>query len=196
MRNRSPMIRPLVLLVALLVGCGSSLRPATSASLPATPDQASPLHAVAAPPPPGGFAALPPGTAVVITPAETISSADGSRRTRTSLETSFVVSRDVLGPDGQVTLPRGTPVEVAVRRERRKVFGRSGSLEVTARSLRPAGAAPVSIISQPLRFEGDERVGGTLVGSAFLGPLFLLRRGGDVALLPGAELVVVVGQAS
>ena len=137
---------------------------------------------------------VPAGTSIPVVAVLPISSRKGvsEQPTTTSQQPYFAVLQDVTNSEGTVVIHEGTQVMASVTRRKNPRIGRPGWMEVSFKSTTAASGAVVRLDDSPERFEGKNRVKGSITLAVITYGLGLLRTGGDVTLPEGAGLVARV----
>ena len=91
-------------------------------------------------------------------------------------------------------MTKGASVRATVTGERHRRIGRPGWVQIQFQSITDEAGNITLLDNTPIRVEGKKRLTGAIVGTVFLGPLFLLFRGGDVTLQAGSTLEAIVAQ--
>jgi hypothetical protein len=112
--------------------------------------------------------------------------------TTTGQQPYFAVMQDVTNSEGTVLIHEGTEVMASVTRRKNPRIGRPGWMEVSFKSTTAASGTVVRLDDSPERFEGRNRVKGSITLAVLTYGLGLLRTGGDVILPEGTGLVARV----
>ncbi|HJP60539.1 MAG TPA: hypothetical protein VJ865_11080 [Gemmatimonadaceae bacterium] len=185
--SRSAMLSQfaLVLITAALTACGAGPKPVqTVQAVRAVPPQ--PLRDAS-----GNIltvpVTIPDGTEFT---AQTLSFLS-SETANIGDEVQMEVDSDVI-VDGAIAIAAGSPVRGTVANvTRASRMGRSGSISVHVESTRAVDEQRVPVRATKGRTEGD-KAGSTIALAVVVSPLFLLRRGNDVAYQPGTKIPVYI----
>ena len=137
---------------------------------------------------------VPPGTSIPVVAVTGIASRKSvsEQPTTTGQQPYFAVMQDVTNSEGTVLIHEGTEVMASVTRRKNPRIGRPGWMEVSFKSTTAASGTVVRLDDSPERFEGRNRVKGSITLAVLTYGLGLLRTGGDVILPEGTGLVARV----
>jgi hypothetical protein len=128
---------------------------------------------------------LPDGTEFTAQILDFLSSADANVGDNVSIE----VDNNVV-VDGAIAIAAGTPVRGTVATvTRASRMGRSGNISVRVESTQSVDGQRVGLRATKAKAEGD-KAGSTIALTLVVSPLFLLKRGDDVAYQPGTKVNV------
>lgn len=172
----------LMLAASVITGCGA-----------AAPTQTiSPVRAI--PPQPARNAAgdivtvpvtMPDGTEFTAQTLDFLSSQSAAVGDPVKME----VDNNVL-IDGAIAIPAGTPVRGTIATvTHASRMGRSGNISIRVESTEAADGQRVPLRATKSQSEGD-KTGSTIALTLIVSPLFLLKRGDDVAYQPGTKITV------
>jgi len=137
---------------------------------------------------------VPSGTSIPVVAVTGIASRKSvsEQPTTTGQQPYFAVMQDVTNSEGTVLIHEGTEVMASVTRRKNPRIGRPGWMEVSFKSTTAASGTVVRLDDSPERFEGRNRVKGSITLAVLTYGLGLLRTGGDVILPEGTGLVARV----
>lgn len=182
---RSRIGRPMLLLMAAmtLAGCGAGPKPVQTVT---------PVRAV--PPQPARDASgnilttpvtVPDGTEFTAQTLEFLSSESANTGDDVQMEVD-----NNLVVDGVIAIAAGTPVRGSIANvTHASRMGRSGNISIRVESTTAVDGQRVPVRATKAQAEGD-KTGSTIALSLIVSPLFLLRRGNDVAYQPGTKISV------
>ena len=170
-----------VLFCVALTACGSPVRQVRTAQ----PDAVATATA---------DRAVPAGTSIPVVALLQIASRDGvsEKPTSTGQQPYFAVLEDVTNSEGTVVVRKGTLVMASVARRKNPRVGRPGWMEVSFKTTTDADGSIVRLDDSPQRFDGKNRVKGSVTLAVVTFGLGLLRTGGDVTVAEGTGLVARV----
>ncbi|MEW6279343.1 MAG: Ig-like domain-containing protein [Candidatus Eremiobacterota bacterium] len=97
----------------------------------------------------------------------------------------YKVDKDVLGPNGEILIPAGSPgYGTVVKSEGSGFFGRSGALNITLESVHAADQTPVALRAQR-NATADDQETAVIVGAVLVSVFFVFMEGDDVVIPPG-----------
>lgn len=168
-------------MIATMAGCGSPIR-----YVKPTPGTAAATSS--------SNATVPPGTVIPVTSVVEIASRAGTSAgpTNQGQEQSFIVAQDVVNSQGSVVVKKDTPVLATTTLQQHRRIGRPGFISISFKSTTAANGTVVRLDDSPQRFEGQNRLGGSIALAFFTMGLGLLRTGGDVTLPKGSGLTASV----
>ncbi|HYO80050.1 MAG TPA: hypothetical protein VES20_01505 [Bryobacteraceae bacterium] len=164
MRTRSVLVCAVVLLAASCSGTRDSARGASTVAPP-------PAIRVA-----GDPNTIPQGTQLDVRTNEAITSKSGEGKTYTAQ-----IETDVIGSDGKVLLPKGSPVELVVLETRQKSGVRGAGLQIGMRSVTVSGQTYLVISEEVRRTSGlgaNQETAQTVGAGAALGTVIGAAAGG------------------
>ena len=174
----------IVLIAALTAGCSGNRSTQSSSTIP--PPPAAPTIRVA-----GAPNEIPAGTQLDVRTNEAINSSQGEGKAYNAQ-----IETDVIGPDGKVLLPKGSPVELVVMETREKAGVRGAGLRLGMRSVTVGGQTYLVIskeIEQSTGLGRNRRTGAMVGGGAALGTVIGAAAGGGTR---GAVLGGLAGAAA
>lgn len=172
-----------MLAVFVTVGCGAGPKPVqTVAPVRAVPPQAvrdASGNILTVP------VTVPEGTEFTAQTLEFLSSetANTGDQVQMEVDNNLVV-------DGAIAIAAGTPVRGTVANvTKASRMGRSGNISIRVESTAAVDGQRVPVRATKAQTEGD-KTGSTIALTLIVSPLFLLRRGNDVAYQPGTKITV------
>jgi hypothetical protein len=175
----------LVLVMATLTSCGAGPKPVQTV----TPVRAVPPQAVRDAS--GNIltvpVTVPDGAEFTAQTLEFLSSetANAGDQVQLEVDNSLVV-------DGAIAIAAGTPVRGTIASvTRASRMGRSGGINIRIESTSTVDGQRVPVRATKAQTEGD-KTGSTIALTLIVSPLFLLRKGNDVAYQPGTKIPVYV----
>jgi hypothetical protein len=109
-------------------------------------------------------------------------------------EVRFEVVEDVLGPQHEVLISRGTPVFGTIQRSSgRGMFGKPGKLEISVDKTHAADGTKVPLRATEAK-SGRNNSGAAIATAVLLAPIALFVHGRDVRMEKGKELVAFVDE--
>lgn len=172
----------LILAVSVMTGCGAAAPTQTVAPVRAIPPQ--PARDAA-----GNIltvpVTVPDGTEFTAQTLDFLSSQSAMIGDQVKME----VDNNVL-VDGAIAIPAGTPVRGTIATvTHASRMGRSGNISIRVESTEAADGQRVPLRATKSQSEGD-KTGSTIALTLIVSPLFLLKRGDDVAYQPGTKITV------
>jgi len=180
-RSPNGTVAAATLAIVMLSACGSPVRNVRTAQPEAVATKSA-------------EAGVPAGTPIPVVAVLHISSRKGvsEQPTTTSQQPYFAVMQDVTNGEGRVVVHEGTQVMASVTRRKNPRIGRPGWMDVSFKSTTAASGIVVRLDDSPQRFEGKNRVKGSITLAVLTYGLGLLRTGGDVTLPEGTGLLARV----
>ncbi len=182
-RSRGANQSVLIVAAFIMAGCGAGPKPVQTVA---------PVRAVAPSPvrdPSGNIltvpVTVPDGTEFTAQTLEFLSSETANTGDQVQLEVdnSLIV-------DGAVAIAAGTPVRGTISSvTHASRMGRSGNISIRVESTTAVDGQRVPVRATKAQAEGD-KMGSTIALTLIVSPLFLLRRGNDVAYQPGTKITV------
>lgn len=173
----------LLLAMATITGCGAGPKPIQTV----TPVRAVPPQAVRDAS--GNIltvqVTVPDGTEFTAQTLEFLSSetANAGDQVQMEVDNNVVI-------DGAIAIAAGTPVRGTIANvTRASRMGRSGTINIRVETTAAVDGQRVPLRATKAQTEGD-KTGSTIALSLIVSPLFLLRRGNDVAYQPGTKIPV------
>jgi len=173
----------LMLAMTALMACGAGPKPVqTVAPVRAVPPQAvrdASGNILTVP------VTVPDGTEFTAQTLEFLSSetANAGDQVQMEVDTNLIV-------DGAIAIAAGTPVRGTIASvTKASRMGRSGGINIRVESTSTVDGQRVPVRATKAQTEGD-KTGSTIALTLIVSPLFLLRKGNDVAYQPGTKITV------